>query len=122
MPLSNGVCYRDYFNLPQTTPKVSLPLPDLGNQVEEQGARIERELQQLRSDPAAFKGRDVYQRWIEDHVDHGVVHRHVCGRCLPWQAPQKIVMVPPPSLVCPPPPLPCIGTMAIAGPRPRGGQ
>ena len=74
MPLSNGVCYRDYFNLPQTTPKVSLPLPDLGNQVEEQGARIERELQQLRSDPAAFKGRDVYQRWIEDHVDHGVVH------------------------------------------------
>ena len=66
MPLSNGVCYRDYFNLPQTAPKVSLPLPDLGNQVEEQGARIERELQQLRSDPAAFKGRDVYQRWIED--------------------------------------------------------
>ena len=74
MPLSNGVCYRDYFNLPQTAPKVSLPLPDLGNQVEEQGARIERELQQLRSDPAAFKGRDVYQRWIEDHVDYGVVH------------------------------------------------
>ena len=50
------------------------------------------------------------------------VRPHVCGRCLPWQAPQKIVMVPPPSLVCPPPPLPCIGTMAIAGPRPRGGQ
>ena len=41
---------------------------------------------------------------------------------MPWQAPQKIVMVPTPALVCPPPPLPCIGTMAIAEPRPRGGQ
>ena len=53
MPLSNGVCYRDYFNLPQTTPKVSLPLPDLGNQVEEHGARIERELQQWRLEISA---------------------------------------------------------------------
>ena len=42
--------------------------------VEENGARIERELQLLHTEPSAFKGRDVYQRWIEDHVDHGVVH------------------------------------------------
>ena len=75
MPLSNGVCYRDYFNLPQTAPKVSLPLPDLGNQIEEDAARIEREIQLLRTEPTAFKERDVYMRWIQDGQDLGVHHR-----------------------------------------------
>ena len=67
-------CYRDYFNLPQTAPKVSLPLPDLGNQIEEDAARIEREIQLLRTEPTAFKERDVYMRWIQDGQDLGVHH------------------------------------------------
>ena len=74
MPLSNGVCYRDYFNLPQTAPKVSLPLPDLGNQIEEDAARIEREIQLLRTEPTAFIERDVYMRWTQDDQDLGVHH------------------------------------------------
>ena len=61
MPLSRGVCYRDFFHLPQTAPKVALTLPDLGNQIEEEAARIERELQLLRADPSAFISRDVYR-------------------------------------------------------------
>lgn len=59
MPLSRGVCYRDFFDLPQTAPKVTVALPDLGNQIEEEAARIERELQLIRADPSKFVGRDV---------------------------------------------------------------
>ena len=75
MPLSRGVCYRDFFHLPQTVPKVALTLPDLGNQIEEEAARIERELQLLRADPSACISRDVYQRWTEHDTDLGVHQR-----------------------------------------------
>ena len=64
----------DFFNIPQTVPKVTLPEPDTGQLIEDNAARIERELQQLHMDPGAFIGRDVYMRWIEDGIDSGVVH------------------------------------------------
>ena len=43
--------YMDFFNIPQTVPKVTLPAPDTGQLIEDNAARIERELQVLdRSD------------------------------------------------------------------------
>ena len=69
-----GQNYMDFFNIPQTVPKVTLPEPDTGQLIEDNAARIERELQLLHTDPGALIGRDVYMRWIEDGIDTGVVH------------------------------------------------
>ena len=76
----------DFFNIPQTVPKVTLPAPDTGQLIEDNAARIERELQLLHTDPGALIGRDVYMRWIEDGIDTGVVHgkpASLTSRCPP---------------------------------------
>jgi hypothetical protein len=53
--------YMDFFNIPQTVPKVTLPEPDTGQLIEDNAARIERELQLLHTDPGALIGRSYHR-------------------------------------------------------------
>jgi hypothetical protein len=81
-----GQNYMDFFNIPQTVPKVTLPEPDTGQLIEDNAARIERELQLLHTDPGALIGRDVYMRWIEDGMSMALaVAQHANAAVLPQQ-------------------------------------